>query len=249
VATLGHPMEALGGRMQSGSWMQVGIAAPVIVAELLLLGFALNGVGDRSTGGGGSVAGTVRPRDFPASTPDPGVYERSRVRPNGRLVTDQWIAYPRPVRSVELTATSTQAIGGQVDLPKLAVRSVAADGKPIDAETRPTRSRHWQVRLADPARYLYVRYVVSGVTKRSQPSAAPVGRALVFLNSIQVYGVRGSARVAVAGRNVLSLACQIVDAPPVPCGRKQRDTWTVDLVSTEDSTQIFAQVELNPLSR
>jgi hypothetical protein len=224
------------------SWIQVAIAAPIIAVELVVIGFAIAGSDGKSAGGDSAVP---RPHDFPLMARGSSSYLMSRVRPDGRLVANQWVRYPRPTRVIRLKTTNPARIAGHVDLPEMTALAIWADGRRIPWEGDPSSLfARSGLSLSTPARYLHVRYLLTGVVMMSEPDVGPRGRGLVLLDAVTPGSIQGSGLVGISGRDVLSLSCRAKDALPVPCGRKEGQTWTVELPSRRRETAVFAQVEL-----
>ncbi len=234
-----------------------GLAAAVVVAVVVAGASALirghqvtdssSRPGTKNTPETGQSPSTARPADFPAAAPAPGVYVASSLRADGSILTDQWLASRQPTTHVDL-ALATVTVGRRAFEPAITDRSLVVNGTRVDAtRSNPSRTTT-RVALGKPARYVHLRYVVSGVALLSDSPPAPAGRALVLLNAVGADAEPDPQVVHVTGVRVLSLSCRTGDAAPVPCGTESGTSWTVDLTGSRRTT-VFAQVDLPGLRK
>jgi hypothetical protein len=240
------PSVAIGGAPPPRRRLAVA-AATVTLAALGTAVFTLtHRADDHSSGSEGLTPAThvARPIDFPRAAPDPGVYVTTTLRPDGSLVTNQWVIAIDPTDSVDLAVTTPT---GQLDFePEVSDVSVVADGEQVETTTDSDQSGgSTTIAFAQPARYVHLFYVVSGVALLSDSAVSPPGRALVLLNGARVRSAADGAQVIhVRGGNVLSLSCWRKDVAPVPCGSETKAGWAVHLPGSDYSVGVVAQVDL-----
>lgn len=221
----------------------LGCAVTAVALVAVTAGtFALTRPGETSTPVDAPRA--LRPLDFPAVAPHQGVYVTSTLRPDGSLVSDQWVMSKRPMMAVDLEMAS--ADGARGFRPSVTRLSVVADGQQVAAVPRSDPSRpRTSIALSQPATYVHLRYVVSGVAVIADSRVAPPGRAVVLINGVRLGSAAvGEQVVRVVGDGVLSLSCRLGDSSPVPCGTDTDGQWAVELAGSAASTSVFAQVDL-----
>ena len=186
-----------------------------------------------------------------ASARDPGGYLRTRVRADGRLVSDHWLVSDRPVRELSVRPRPVQALAGTS--PQVRRLEVTADGDPVPTRSGavPAARSGLRIRFDDPVTTIHLRYVTRGGIVRNEPSTT--GRALVVANPVALAtddvpvpgpGAGDDVVRLAGGGDVLNLACAMGRQLPVPCGRPDGVGWRVELPAGDRAAAVLAQVDL-----
>jgi hypothetical protein len=219
------------------------IVAAIIVLFLVAGGFALM----RHQ----SAAETTAPNPpdagarsgFPAAAPSYGTLVKARIKQSGHVVTNTWMSLRTPIRTLDLHSQPLSA-GDNRFAPVISHLSVTADGRAVPLRHATIRARAVTVRLPKPARYVHLRYRVSGVVQTHAHS--PSGRALILTDGLAVLGAPGTVpeTIALSGVDVLQVSCEYQNRPPSPCGVQHGRHWTVTAKGRATAQRVIAQVDL-----
>jgi hypothetical protein len=180
---------------------------------------------------------------FPAAAPSYGTLVNARVKTSGHVVTDTWMSLRTPIRTLDLHSQQLSA-GDNRFAPVISHVSVTADGRAVAVRHARIGSRTVTVHLPKLARYVHLRYRVSGVVQTHLHS--PSGRALVLTNGLAVVGAPGTVpeTVALSGVDVLQVSCEYQNSAPKPCGVQHGRRWTVTATGRATAERVIAQVDL-----
>lgn len=217
------------------------VVSAVIVLFLVAGGFALmRRQSDAETTASNAPDTRV---GFPAAAPSYGTLVSARVESSGHVLTDTWMSLRTPIRTLGLRSQRLSA-GDNRYAPVISHVSLTADGRAVAVRPAGIGPRTVTVRLPKPARYVHLRYRVSGVVQ-TQPHS-PSGRALVLTNGLAVVGAPGTVpeTVALSGVDLLQVSCEYPNRPPKPCGVQHGRRWTVTAKGRATAQRVIAQVDL-----
>ncbi|KQT94369.1 hypothetical protein ASG49_05675 [Marmoricola sp. Leaf446] len=178
---------------------------------------------------------------LPVAVAPDSEYVRSRVRAEGDIRVDHWIASTRPVSRLRLSVPTVPGTGSDpVTAREVRVETPSGD-RPGPGVVRGSSAAY----SLDGAEEVHVSYVLTGAVMRSDDDP---DRALARLTSLDLDVSRGRVprTVTVLGGRLLSAACAAdAAATPRPCGQAEGRTWRVRLEPAERDDLVQAQLDLS----